>query len=452
MKHLCYEGSAFLRQRLLLSTLTGQPVRISQIRAAPGGLAMPGLRPYEASLLRLLCKVTAGTRVHIDATGTVLTYVPGQLLGSDEDNPDSLVHVCHPGRGLSYYLDVLLLLAPFCKNPLSISLSGVTDGSEFDPPVDLTRSVTVPTLHRLLSLVANRGVGAAGGGAPPLSFELKLIRRGFPPAGGGEVSLRCSGVLSGPLQPFTLVETGRIKRVRGVAFAENVNPLLARRCINRIRHVFNAFLPDVWVYLDVKKKGAPEAHAREKRANTEKRRGVGVTLVAETISGNFKGAFACEHSQEADDSKRKEANEGATEAADVYRATGNCKLARLLEQEARENTEEHSGVLGEGTEKLGQSEQMGEHVAHRLLLEIMQGGVVDTNHQYVALLFAAAAEEHQPSKLRLSRLTPYTTQFLRHLRDFLGVTFHFEETDAETTEVLLKCVGVGLRNTARKTF
>nr|PIM03160.1 18S rRNA biogenesis protein RCL1 protein [Toxoplasma gondii COUG] len=442
MKHLCYEGSAFLRQRLLLSTLTGQPVRISQIRASASGLSLPGLRPHEASLLRLLCKVTVGTRVHIDATGTVLTYVPGQLLGSDEASPDRLAHTCHPGRGLSYYLEVLLLLAPFCKNPLSISLSGVTDGSSVDPPVDLTRAVTVPTLQRLLALVGSRG---GAGGSSPLSLEVKILRRGFPPAGGGEVSVHCSGVLAGPLHPFALVDVGRVKRVRGVAFAENVSPLLARRCINRVRHVFNAFLPDVWVYLDVKKKTAKEA---EKAAKQEKRRGVGVALVAETITGNVRGAFSCETFHESDGDKGAEAGDCAD--ADASRATGNCKLTRLLEKEARENAQREQSA--DGSEKLGQSEKMGQDAARRLLLEIMQGGVVDTHHQYMALLFAAAAEEHQPCKLRLSRLTPYTTQFLRHLRDFLGVTFHFEETNADTPEVLLRCVGVGLRNTARKTF
>ncbi|PFH38573.1 18S rRNA biogenesis protein RCL1 protein [Besnoitia besnoiti] len=457
MTYLQYEGAAFLRQRLLLSTLTGQPVRISNIRATASALSMPGLRPYEASLLRLLCKVTVGSSVHVDTTGTVLTYVPGQLLGNDDESPDRLTHACHASRGISYYLEVLLLLAPFCKNPLSITLTGVTDGAPADLSVDLTRSVTVPTLQHLLVLVSNRG---GGGGAPALTFDVKLVRRGFPPAGGGEVSVQCSGVLAGALQPFALVETGRVKRVRGVAFAENMSPLLARRCINRIRHVFNAFLPDVWVYLDVKKKAKngksveqPTAAAAENKA----RRGMGVALVAETIKGNVKGAAAFAHSQASEEDEKRNDQDAA--AADAYRATGNCKLAKLLEAEAKELQRKGSAgdanaaASSEAGNELGGSEQMGDDVAHRLLLEIMQGGVVDTNHQYMALLFAAAADEHQPSKLRLSRLTPYTTQFLRHLRDFLGVTFHFEEkADSETPEVLLKCVGVGLRNTARKTF
>ena len=63
---LRFKGSAHLRQRLLLSTLTGRGIRVDDIRADDQS---PGLRDYEASLLRLLEKVTNGCVIEINETG-----------------------------------------------------------------------------------------------------------------------------------------------------------------------------------------------------------------------------------------------------------------------------------------------------------------------------------------------------------------------------------------------
>jgi RNA 3'-terminal phosphate cyclase len=63
---LRFKGSQQFRQRLVLSTLSGRPIRIDEIRSRD---AAPGLRDYEASLLRLLEKCTNGCVVEINETG-----------------------------------------------------------------------------------------------------------------------------------------------------------------------------------------------------------------------------------------------------------------------------------------------------------------------------------------------------------------------------------------------
>ncbi|KAJ2625554.1 hypothetical protein H4R22_004971, partial [Coemansia sp. RSA 1290] len=62
---LQFEGPAFLKQRLVLSILSQQAVRIDRIRSDDEN---PGLRDYEVSLLRLLEKATNGTRIVISPT------------------------------------------------------------------------------------------------------------------------------------------------------------------------------------------------------------------------------------------------------------------------------------------------------------------------------------------------------------------------------------------------
>lgn len=88
---LVYKGSNFFRQRLLLSTLSGRTIKIEEIRSNHDD---PGLREYEVNLIRLLDKVTNGTRVELSETGTTLFYQPGILTGGQ------VTHSCCVQRGI----------------------------------------------------------------------------------------------------------------------------------------------------------------------------------------------------------------------------------------------------------------------------------------------------------------------------------------------------------------
>lgn len=63
---LRFTGSNYMRLRLVLSCLTGRPIRIEAIRADDEA---PGLRTFEASFLRLVEKVSNGCVVEINETG-----------------------------------------------------------------------------------------------------------------------------------------------------------------------------------------------------------------------------------------------------------------------------------------------------------------------------------------------------------------------------------------------
>lgn len=74
---LKFVGSKHLVQRLVLATLTGRPVRISQIRASSH--TAPGLAPHEISFLRLLDAITNGSVIEFSYTGTTVLYKPSTL-------------------------------------------------------------------------------------------------------------------------------------------------------------------------------------------------------------------------------------------------------------------------------------------------------------------------------------------------------------------------------------
>lgn len=251
MSLLVYDGANFLRQRLVLATISGRAVQIRNIRAES---EYPGLQDYEASFIRLLDKLTDGSRITINETGTQLKYVPGQIIGGN------VVHECPPTRSVTYFLEAVLMLAPLSKQRISLILKGVTN-DQIDISVDTFKAVT-------LSVVKKCGLQDA---------ECTINKRGVSPGGGGEVHFACSPIKT--LPPINLLDEGKTKRVRGVVFTANVTPQFGGRIVEAARGVLNDYLPDVWIFTDTKKNDASGASP-----------GYGVSLVAETMKGNLKSA------------------------------------------------------------------------------------------------------------------------------------------------------------------
>eukprot|EP00850_Spirogloea_muscicola_P009739 SM000055S18273 [mRNA] locus=s55:455319:457450:- [translate_table: standard] len=364
-------GSRQLRARLVLATLSGAPLRIDDLRASARA---PGLRPAEASLLRLLEKLSRGCRVEINETGTRLLYTPGVLVGGR-----SLTHDCGTDRAIGYFLEILIVLGLFGKKPLSITLTGITNDNK-DPCVDTFRITTLPLLRRL--------------GVATEDVELKVVRRGAPPLGGGEVLLRLP-VVSGSLLPVHLVDEGMVKRVRGVAYSTRVSPQMVNRMVDAARGVLNRLLADVYIFTD-----------HYAGSESGKSPGYGMVLVAETTTGCLLSA--------------------------------ECAVAARCDKD-EEGVKRETVLL---------PEEVGQRAAHALLDEIHLGGVVDSTHQSLLFLLCALSEDDL-SKVRVGRLAPAAIGMLRHIKELLGVQFNIQPEPATGT-VLLSCIGSAHRNKSRK--
>ncbi|XP_060071040.1 RNA 3'-terminal phosphate cyclase-like protein [Ylistrum balloti] len=369
---LTYEGCNYLRQRLILATLSGKTVRVRKIRSKEDD---PGLKDFEASFIRLLDKLTNGSKIVISETGTSLLYQPGLLIGG------KLEHECNTQRSIGYYLEALVCLAPFTKKPIKVLLRGVTN-DQIDPSVDLIKLSTVPVLKRFLG--TDEGL------------ELKITRRGAAPDGGGEVIFSCP--CRQKLRPLQFTDPGKIKRIRGVAWAVRVSPVTTNRIVDATRSILNQFLPDIYIYTD-----------HLKGSQSGKSPGFGLTLVAETLQGSFLCAEAA--------SNPKGSPKGPTIPED----------------------------LGKETAKI-------------LLEEIYRGGCVDSTNQSLTALFMVLGQQ-DVSKVQMGTLSQYTIQFLRHIRDFLQVMFKVEpelkkDDDDDDLQIggeklLLTCVGVGYSNVSK---
>lgn len=360
---LKYRGSRSMRARLVMATLSRRAIRIDEIRSMDED---PGVRDFEASLLRLLEKISNGCKVEINETGTSLYYKPGILVGGH------VTHDCGTSRSINYYVEALVVLGLFGKKPIRAILKGVTNDN-LDMNYDSWKNCAMPLLKKLT------GEG---------DFDVKLIRRGARPLGGGEIHLSVPVVKA--LLPANMTDEGLVKRVRGIAWSAKVSPTLLSRAIDTCRGVLNNFLPDVYVFTD-----------HRSGMDAGKSPGYGVSLVAET--------------------------------------TTDCTISADLITE----------VEGEGNDKhVNIPEDIGTNVATILLEELRRGGCVDSSFQSLALLLAALGPE-ESCKVRIGPLTDAGIETLRLIRDFLGVTFNLKP-DISSGTVLASCIGSGMKNMARK--
>ncbi|XP_021237289.1 RNA 3'-terminal phosphate cyclase-like protein isoform X2 [Numida meleagris] len=257
------------------------------------------------------------------------------------------------------------------------------------------------------------------------SLEIKINRRGMPPKGGGEILFACP--VRKVLQPIQFTDPGKIKRIRGTAYSVRVSPQMANRMVESARSVLNKFLPDIYIYTD-HMKGISSGNPCRRICNSMGRKdefpfphwwcmsistaavlpysaspGFGICLIAETINGTILSA----------------------------------ELA--------------SNPQGQGAAVL--PEELGQNCAKLLLEEIYRGGCVDSTNQSLALLLMTLGQQ-DVSKVLLGPLSPYTIEFLRHLRSFFQIMFKIEMKSPEEErkggeKVLMTCVGIGFSNLSK---
>lgn len=221
-----------------------------------------GIQEFEVNLIRLIDKLTNGTKIRLSPCGTEIEFIPGILYGG------KLEHDCCVEKSIGYYLDVLIAFGPFCKFPIDANLKGVTNSND-NPSVDHIKSSAFNILKRFI--VEND------------SFDLKVIKRGLKPNGGGEIHFRMNCVKK--LKNVQISQCGMVKRVRGIVYACKVSPTFANRTVESGKGVLLNFIPDVYINTDQlkgKNSGLSPGFGINMQAETNE----GVTFSVECISTN----------------------------------------------------------------------------------------------------------------------------------------------------------------------
>ena len=222
-----------------------------------GDEEIKGLKDYEVKFLELIEKISSGAKIEIAKSGTSVRYYPGIIFNNGGVDFE---FDCGTERGIGYFLEPIICLGLFGKTNLEITLQGVTH-EEADISVDYLSQNFLPQLK-------NFGVEMAP--------QIKVLKRGFKPLGGGEIHLSLSFVKF--LKGLELKNKGKIKRIRGVACASKVAIQTLNRMISSAREIFNDYIPDVWIYSDYLKgnKGGLS-------------NGYAISLTAESNSGGYIG-------------------------------------------------------------------------------------------------------------------------------------------------------------------
>lgn len=87
-----FKGSNHMKQKLILATLSGKAIKIIDIRVKEGGI-----QEFEVNLVRLIDKITNGTRIKIHPSGTELDFYPGILYGG------KIEHQCCVDKSIGVY-------------------------------------------------------------------------------------------------------------------------------------------------------------------------------------------------------------------------------------------------------------------------------------------------------------------------------------------------------------
>jgi len=197
-----------------LATLLGQPLHLTNIRAKR---PKPGLRPQHLKALQALKQICGGSLDGAEIGSGEIWFKPGGGVKGGHYEWDI-------GTAGSTTLLVMTLLPPACfsRGAISFKLSGGLF-QDFAPSAYHMQYVLFPTL---------RSMG--------ITAELKVIRPGYVPRGGGIIEVRVEPV-EGKLKPVNLPVQGKVTRIQGIALSSHLKERkVSERMIEKCNEVLGS--------------------------------------------------------------------------------------------------------------------------------------------------------------------------------------------------------------------
>lgn len=193
-------GGQILRTALVLAMITGQPFRITRIRA---NRPKPGLMRQHLVAVQAAARISGATVSHAELGSEQLSLEPGDIVAGDYEFAIGSAGSC------TLVLQTLVLALLYAGAPSTVR---VTSGTHNDmaPPVQFLQRAYRPLLEAMGARV-----------------DFSLERYGFYPAGSGAVVARiepCKG-----LHPITLLERGARRAGYAEAFTAGIPPSVGQR-------------------------------------------------------------------------------------------------------------------------------------------------------------------------------------------------------------------------------
>lgn len=193
-------GGQIIRTAVSLSSVTGTPVRISNIRAKRQN---PGLNFQHVVSIKSVAELCAAEVEGLQRGSEEVTFHPGKIAGG-KYHFDILT-----AGSTTLVLQACLLPSFFAPDRIQLTLTGGTD-VKWSPPIDYFRFVSCPLLHKMGAQVSS-----------------VCMKRGHYPKGGGEVKVIISPIKN--LKPVILEDRGQLKEIRGISHVSNLPNKISKR-------------------------------------------------------------------------------------------------------------------------------------------------------------------------------------------------------------------------------
>ncbi|QLH03654.1 RNA 3'-phosphate cyclase [Nitrosopumilus cobalaminigenes] len=156
-------GGQIIRSAIVTSCITKKPIHLENIRK---NRKISGLRPQHLTAITILQKVANAKVIGAEIGSTEIKFIPGTI-----ENLDLIEDVGTAGS-IPLILQVLVPVVAISKKQLNLKIKGGTDVL-WSPTIDYTQ-------HVLKNAYSKMGI----------NFSLELIKRGYYPKGGGEITLK----------------------------------------------------------------------------------------------------------------------------------------------------------------------------------------------------------------------------------------------------------------------
>lgn len=193
-------GGQILRSALALSMITGQPCRITNIRA---NRAKPGLMRQHLVAVQAAAQVCGAKVTGAELGSLALCFTPNRVMGGDYHFAIGSAGSC------TLVLQTVVPALLYARQPSTIRITGGTHNM-MAPPVQFLQQSYLPLLARM---------GA--------EVDVALMRYGFYPAGGGEVVATVTPCAQ--WRPLALMERGDYIAGHADAFVAGLAPHIGMR-------------------------------------------------------------------------------------------------------------------------------------------------------------------------------------------------------------------------------
>ena len=204
-------GGQILRTAIALSAVTGKPVKVYNIRAKR---PKPGLQAQHLTGVKAVAMITKADVKGLQIGSMEVVFHPKVI------QPGKYTFDVGTAGSISLVLQSLLPALAFAPAPVELEITGGTDVS-WSPPIDYMRNVFIPM------------VGKMG-----YRIDMKTLRRGHYPKGGGKVVVRAEPVER--LKPVELIEQGSVIKISGISHCVRLPKHVASRQAMAAKQVLQA--------------------------------------------------------------------------------------------------------------------------------------------------------------------------------------------------------------------